>query len=80
VKYLFERASESTQPSWNHDSANDAHIFERLERDEAALIQHSLVSKRNYRRTTMWNHLAGKAGLKYEYRDKWSGDWPQPNI
>jgi hypothetical protein len=79
VKYLFERASESTEPTWNHDPDKDDHIFERLEHDEAALIQRSLVSKRNYRRTTMWNNLAGNAGLKYEYHDKWSGDWPQPN-
>ncbi|HCI85836.1 MAG TPA: hypothetical protein DHV68_03215 [Dehalococcoidia bacterium] len=80
VKYLFERASESTVPSWNHDPRNDAHIFERLERDEAAAMQRSLVNKRNYRRTTMWNNLAGNSGLKYEYRDKWSGEWPQPNV
>jgi hypothetical protein len=79
VKYLYERSSESTEPTWNHDPDKDDHIFERLEHDEAALIQRSLVSKRNYRRTTMWNNLAGNAGLKYEYHDKWSGDWPQPN-
>ncbi len=79
VKYLFEPASEPNLPSWNHDASNDAHIFERLERDEAALMQRSLVSKRNFRRTTMWNNLAGDAGLKYKYRDKWSGEWPQPN-
>ncbi|MDA0595524.1 MAG: phytanoyl-CoA dioxygenase family protein [Chloroflexi bacterium] len=80
VKYLFERTSESTEPSWNHEPANDVRILERLERDEAALMQRSLVSKRNYRRTTMWNNLAGSAGLNYEYRDKWSGEWPKPNV
>tara|TARA_Y100001960_G_scaffold245837_1_gene260698 strand:+ start:4329 stop:5189 length:861 start_codon:yes stop_codon:yes gene_type:complete len=80
VKYLFERANESAEPSWNHDPAKDRHIFKRLEQDEAAAMQRSLVSKRNYRRTTMWNNIAGKAALKYEYRDKWSGDWPKPNL
>ena len=78
VKYLFERESESTEPGWNHDSANDTRIFERLERDEAAAIQRSLVGKRNYLRTAMWNNLAGNAALEYEYRDKWAGAWPQP--
>jgi hypothetical protein len=78
VKYLFERESESVDPSWNHDPANDVHILERLERDEAALIQRSLVPKRNYRRAAMWNNLAGSAAIGYEYRDKWAGAWPQP--
>ena len=78
VKYLFERESESTEPGWNHDSSNDTRIFERLERDEAAAIQRSLVGKRNYLRTAMWNNLAGNAALEYEYRDKWAGAWPQP--
>jgi hypothetical protein len=78
VKYLFERAGESAEPSWNHDSSNNARILERLERDEAALIQRSLVSKRNYLRTKMWNSIAGNAALEYEYRDKWAGAWPQP--
>ena len=78
VKYLFERQSESTEPSWNHDPANDVRILGRLERDEAALVQRSLVGKRNYLRTAMWNNLAGSAALEYEYRDKWAGAWPQP--
>jgi hypothetical protein len=78
VKYLFERASESAAPTWNHDSSNDDRIIERLEHDEAALIQRSLVSKRNYLRTKMWNNIAGSAALEYEYHDKWAGAWPQP--
>lgn len=78
VKYLFERASESSEPSWDHDPANDVHILERLERDEAALIQRSLVPKRNYRRAAVWNNLAGDAAIGYEYRDKWVGEWPKP--
>ena len=78
VKYLFERESESTEPGWNHDPANDTRIFERLERDEAAAVQRSLVGKRNYLRTAMWNNLAGNGALEYEYRDKWAGAWPQP--
>jgi hypothetical protein len=78
VKYLFERVSDSQEPTWNHDPVNDIRILERLERDEAALIQRSLVSKRNYLRTKMWNSLSGSARLEYEYRDKWSGAWPQP--
>ena len=37
VKYLFERKSESTEPSWDHDPANNVRILGRMERDEAAL-------------------------------------------
>ena len=78
VKYLFERSSESEDPSWDHDSSQDTRILDRLEKDEAAALQRSLVSKRNYLRTKMWNNLAGSARLEYEYRDKWAGAWPQP--
>ena len=78
VKYLFERVSESKEPSWNHDSGNDERIFERLEHDDAALIQRSLLAKRNFLRISMWNSLAGNAALQYKYRDKWAGAWPQP--
>ena len=77
VKYLFERSSEPEDPSWNHDPLQDTRILDRLEKDEAAALQRSLISKRNYLRTKMWNNLAGSAQLKYEYRDKWAGAWPQ---
>ena len=78
VKYLFERASDSAVPSWNHDPVNDVRILERLGSDGAAAVQRSLVYKRNYLRVAMWNNLAGNSALEYGYRDKWAGAWPQP--
>ena len=80
VKYLFDRKSESDNPTWNHDSSNNADIIERLENDEAAIIQPSLRGKRNYLRMKMWNNLAGNAAIEYKYRDKWAGTWPKPTI
>ncbi len=80
VKYLFEREQESEQPTWNHNPSNKAHILERLEKDEAATIQRSLVHKRNFLRTKMWNNIAGKEILEYKYHDKWAGAWPEPKI
>ena len=79
IKYLFERKHESKKPSWNHNSSENQRILERLEKDEAAAIQRSLIPKRNYLRMKMWNNIAGDAALKYEYHDKWAGAWPKPN-
>ena len=80
VKYLFERKKESEKPTWNHNSSNKAHILDRLERDEAATVQRSLIHKRNFLRTKMWNNIAGKGSLKYKYHDKWAGSWPEPKM
>ena len=80
VKYLFERKKESEKPTWNHNSSNKAHILDRLERDDAATVQRSLIHKRNFLRTKMWNNIAGKGSLEYKYHDKWAGSWPEPKM
>jgi len=80
VKYLFIRKKESEQPTWNHNSSKKSDILERLEKDESAVIQRSLIHKRNFLRTKMWNNIAGKESLEYKYHDKWAGSWPESKM
>ena len=73
LKFLFQRTSYPTVPSWNHSSANDAAIRRRLEADNPMSMQRGLAAKQRHFRTRMWNRLAGDESLDLSYHDKWAG-------
>ena len=76
MKFLFDRISESTKPSWNHNPSQIFAVRERLENEAAATVQRSLVDKQRYLRRQMWNNLAGQDLVPSDYFDRWAGAWP----
>ncbi|MDA1191055.1 MAG: phytanoyl-CoA dioxygenase family protein [Candidatus Poribacteria bacterium] len=60
LKFLFNRASEPTAPSWNHDPARLGAAHGRLGQRAIACGQTEHYTERRLRRE-MWNHLMGNA-------------------
>ena len=75
LKFLFERTSNPSVPSWRHDPANDATIRRRLEAENSMSMQRALVAKQKHLRMQMWNRLAGDESIDLSYHDKWAGAW-----
>ena len=75
LKFLFQRANLPDVPSWNHDSANDTNIRQRLESESPMALQRSLNAKQRHMRLRMWNYLSGAETLDMAYHDKWRGPW-----
>ena len=73
LKFLFQRTTNPSVPSWNHAPANDASIRKRLESDNPMSFQRGLAAKQRHNRTRMWNRLAGDNALDLSYHDKWAG-------
>ena len=75
LKFLFQRTTNPSVPSWNHDPANDFVIRKRLEAENPMSMQRGLSAKQKHFRTRMWNRLAGDQSLDLSYHDKWAGAW-----
>ena len=76
LKFLFQRTSNPSVPSWNHDPSSDASIRRRLESENPMSMQRGLSAKQRHLRTRMWNRLAGDQALDLSYHDKWvGGSW-----
>ncbi len=75
LKFLFQRRSEPSSPSWRHDPASDAAMRERFEAETPMSMQRGLNVKQKHLRLQMWNYLAGDQALQFEYRDKWARPW-----
>ena len=75
LKFLFQRTTNPSVPSWNHDPANDIGIRKRLEAENPMSMQRGLSAKQKHFRTRMWNRLAGDQSLDLSYHDKWAGAW-----
>ncbi len=75
LKFLFQRTTNPSVPSWNHDPANDIAIRKRLEAENPMSMQRGLAAKQRHFRTRMWNRLAGDQSLDLSYHDKWAGAW-----
>ena len=76
VKFLFNRASDSTEPSWNYDPAAAAALAPRLLTAKAAPVTRALAGLEKNRRIAMWNNLAGTTKFPVVYWDRWKGHWP----
>ncbi len=76
LKFLFQRTSNPSVPSWNHDPSSNASIRRRLESENPMSMQRGLSAKQRHLRTRMWNRLAGDQALDLSYHDKWvGGSW-----
>lgn len=76
LKFLFQRTTNPSVPSWNHDTSTDASIRRRLETENPMSMQRGLAAKQRHLRTRMWNRLAGDQALDLSYHDKWvGGSW-----
>ncbi len=76
LKFLFQRTSNPSVPSWNHNPSSDASIRRRLESENPMSMQRGLSAKQRHLRTRMWNRLAGDQALDLSYHDKWvGGSW-----
>ncbi len=76
LKFLFQRTTNPSVPSWNHDPSSDASIRRRLESENPMSMQRGLSAKQRHLRTRMWNRLAGDQALDLSYHDKWvGGSW-----
>lgn len=76
LKFLFQRTTNPSVPSWNHDPSSDASIRRRLESENPMSMQRGLAAKQRHLRTRMWNRLAGDQALDLSYHDKWvGGSW-----
>ncbi len=60
LKFLFNRRSEPTAPSWSHDPENAASL-RRFSTEKACACSQSDHYKERGLRRQMWNHLLGKA-------------------
>ena len=70
LKFLFQRTTNPSVPSWNHDPSSDASIRRRLESENPMSMQRGLAAKQRHLRTRMWNRL------DLSYHDKWvGGSW-----
>ncbi|NQW16859.1 MAG: phytanoyl-CoA dioxygenase family protein [Chloroflexi bacterium] len=76
IKFLFNRASESTKPSWDYDPAAAAAQAPRLQLGKGAPVTRALAGLEKNRRIAMWNNLAGDVDFPDEYWDQWKGPWP----
>ena len=73
LKFLFQRTTNPSVPSWNHNPSTDATIRQRLESENPMSFQRGLAAKQRHFRTRMWNRLAGDQALDLSYHDKWAG-------
>ena len=76
IKFLFNRMSESTEPSWDHAPEAAAALAPRLQTAKAAPVTRALAALEKTRRIAMWNNLAGNTTFPDEYFDRWKGPWP----
>ena len=73
LKFLFQRTTNPSVPSWNHDPSTDSTIRQRLESENPMSFQRGLAAKQRQLRTRMWNRLSGDQALDLSYHDKWAG-------
>lgn len=76
IKFLFNRMSESTEPSWDHVPEAAVALAPRLQTAKAAPVTRELAALEKTRRIAMWNNLAGNTTFPDEYFDRWKGPWP----
>ena len=77
IKFLFNRQSESSEPSWNYDPVAAAAQAPRIQTAPGAPVTRALAGLEKKRRIAMWNNLAGGASFPDEYWDRWKGPWPR---
>jgi hypothetical protein len=58
-KFLFDRTSEPSAPSWNHDPEQLSRLLRRLSFDKSCTMSQSDNYKERLLRREMWDHLVG---------------------
>ena len=77
VKFLYDRMSKPSEPSWDHHKANLFEITKILDSKRATGIQPSMGFKIKLNQRNMWNNLYGSNSAVEEYYDRFSGSWPK---
>ena len=76
IKFLFDRVSESTIPSWKHDPSKSFGITTKLDAQPTIGLQRSLGDRIRINRREMWNNLSGSRVAIEDYYDRFTGAWP----
>tara|TARA_Y100001934_G_scaffold159927_1_gene191037 strand:+ start:7290 stop:8132 length:843 start_codon:yes stop_codon:yes gene_type:complete len=80
LKFLFDRISESTAPSWNHNRTNLLETTKQLDQSPTLGLQPSISGRIRKARRDMWNNLYGSNSAVEEYYDRFSGAWPENSM
>ena len=76
IKFLFDRVSESTIPSWKHDPSKSFGITTKLDAQPTMGLQRTLGDRIRINRREMWNNLSGSRVAIEDYYDRFTGAWP----
>jgi hypothetical protein len=76
IKFLFNRLSDTTKPSWDYDPKAAAALGDKISIASGAPVTQALAGLEKNRRIKMWNNLAGGVSFPSEYWDRWKGPWP----
>ena len=59
LKLTYDRVSDPTEPSWNHDAAHAAALYRKLMHELPVPVGQTELYKCRYLRRDMWAHLTG---------------------